>query len=298
MTLKTSHVTRDPRSLKRLPVNARVMTKEMYDRLVANIREDGTLTSWPLVWREPEAPEGDELILSGNHRVDAAQDAGLAEIDCILLDAPDLTRARRLALQLSHNSIAGVDDLATLKLLYDEIDDIDWRQYAGLDDRTLELLDEIDLEPLSEANLDYQTVQVLFLPPELERAKVAIETAANWQADERWAAALSQHERFLDALELARDAYGIGNTAAAIGIILDVFGAHLTDLQAGWLPGATDGSGATRYVPVESVMGGKRMPAGIAAVITQAIDRVIANGDAKHPWTALEAICADYLAGL
>lgn len=45
--LKPRLVRRDPRLLTRLPVNARYMTKEEYDRLVENVRADGCLTSVP-----------------------------------------------------------------------------------------------------------------------------------------------------------------------------------------------------------------------------------------------------------
>lgn len=48
--LKPRLVRRDPRLLTRLPVNARYMTKEEYDRLVENVRADGCLTSVPLVY--------------------------------------------------------------------------------------------------------------------------------------------------------------------------------------------------------------------------------------------------------
>ena len=40
----------DPRTLTLIDVNARFMRKETFDRLVANVRRDGALTSTPLVW--------------------------------------------------------------------------------------------------------------------------------------------------------------------------------------------------------------------------------------------------------
>ncbi|MFE7712531.1 ParB/Srx family N-terminal domain-containing protein [Streptomyces sp. NPDC057486] len=116
-------VRRDPRLLTRLPVNARYMTKEEYDRLVENVRADGCLTSVPLVYGAGEYEEGRELVLSGNHRIDAAVDAGLDEIDVMLIDDPQ-EKDQLIARQISHNSIAGKDDPATPKQLYDEIEDV------------------------------------------------------------------------------------------------------------------------------------------------------------------------------
>jgi ParB/Sulfiredoxin domain len=173
----------DPRGLTLLEVNARFMRKEQYDRLVANIRRDGCLTSVPLVWHD--TAEQRLVVLSGNHRVQAAIDADLDEIPVMVVDEP-LSRERQIALQLSHNAIAGEDDPATLKQLYDELDDVDWRTYSGLDDKQLGLLAEVNLEGLSEANLDFATIQLVFLPAELEAAKAALDEAcALVQADER-----------------------------------------------------------------------------------------------------------------
>jgi len=296
MTVQLAHVKRDPRKLKRLQVNARFMTKETFDRLTENIRQDGALTQWPLIWLEPGEEEGRELVLSGNHRTDAAVAAGLEEVDCILLDAPDMESARATAIQLSHNSIAGEDDPATLKLLFESIDDVDWRAYAGLDDKTLDLLNEIEVEPLSEANLDFQQVQVFFLPDELERAQAALNEGTNWSADARWAGILPQYEPFLAALETARGAYGIGNTATAIGIILTIFERHLTDLAEGWIEPETGEGKAGKWPPVETILGARVMPAESAAIVRAAINRAIKDGAADKPWLALEMICADYLA--
>jgi ParB-like chromosome segregation protein Spo0J len=49
------------------------MKAPQFKRLVENIRRDGVLTQLPLVYRG--------RILSGNHRVRAAIEAGLTEIE-------------------------------------------------------------------------------------------------------------------------------------------------------------------------------------------------------------------------
>ncbi|MGN5379054.1 hypothetical protein ACQ4WX_22040 [Streptomyces lasalocidi] len=82
----------DPRGLTLLDVNARFMRHEQFHRLVANIREDGHLTSTPLVWhdsrlraphrpvREPPYEGGDRGrpvvdLLAGGRRPAAAAEA-------------------------------------------------------------------------------------------------------------------------------------------------------------------------------------------------------------------------------
>ena len=64
----------DPRELKLLKMNARFMRHEEFQRLVANIKQDGQLTSAPFAARNPD---GTYEVLSGNHRVQAAIAAGL-----------------------------------------------------------------------------------------------------------------------------------------------------------------------------------------------------------------------------
>ena len=104
-SLQTRVIRAPLRELKLLEKNARYMKGAQFNRLVENVRRDGCLTSFPLVHRE-----GDSLVVvSGNHRVRAAIEAGIEESDVIEATSP-LTRQQFVALQLSHNAIAGQDD--------------------------------------------------------------------------------------------------------------------------------------------------------------------------------------------
>ncbi|MEV4705439.1 ParB N-terminal domain-containing protein [Actinoplanes sp. NPDC049316] len=290
----------DPKSLTLLEVNARFMRKETFDRLVANVRRDGGLTSVPLVWDDTAG--GRRVVLSGNHRVMAAIEAGVEAIDIMVVDQP-LSRARQVALQLSHNAIEGEDDPATLKHLYDELDDVDWRAYSGLDDKQLGLLADLDLEGLSEANLDFASVQLVFLPQELDAARAAFDEARGLtQADARWLAAYGDYEATLDALATAHGAHNVGNVATALGIILAVFERHLGELRDGvWYdPEAGEPLvNARQLVPIETVLETRSMPADAAAVFARAVDTAVRRGDvpAEQRWRALELFAADYLAG-
>ena len=261
----------DPRDLTLLEVNARFMRKEQYDRLVANIRRDGCLTSVPLVWNDPGSDR--RIVLSGNHRVQAAVDAGLVDIPVMVVDQ-DLPRERQIALQLSHNAIAGEDDPATLKQLYDELDDVDWRSYSGLDDKQLGLLAAVSLEGLSEANLDFVTVQLVFLPAELEAAKTALEEARKLvQADERWLAAYRDYEPTLDALSTVHGAHNVGNVATALALILAVFERHLDELRDGvWYdPDTGKAINPRQLVPLEAIFGCRSLPADIASACSRCL---------------------------
>jgi len=215
-----------------LEKNARYMKAEQYRQLVENIGRDGCLTSVPF-----GVKEGDGfLILSGNHRVQAARDAGLKEIP-LLYTTAKLTRDQQLAIQLSHNAIVGEDDLAILRELYDEIGDLDYRQYSGLDDAALGAIQAPPLDPLSEQALEYRVVSVVFLPSEVERAEKVFDLVMR-RADgaKVWVNRFADYDKWLDSITAAKESAGVKNTATAIGLLLDLAERHIAEL-----PGGTDG---------------------------------------------------------
>ncbi|MDQ8706719.1 ParB/Srx family N-terminal domain-containing protein [Streptomyces sp. LHD-70] len=287
----------DPSDLTLLDVNARFMRHEQFQRLVANIREDGSLTSTPLVWNDTES--GRRIVLSGNHRTKAAIEAGLEQIWWMEIAEP-LPRQRQIALQLSHNAITGEDDPATLKALYDELEDVSMRLYSGLDDKTLELLEEVTVPSLAEANLDFATVQIVFLPDEKAAAEKALEAARKTaSADARWLARIDQYESVLDTLDTVKGAHNIGNVAAAFAILLAIVERHLGELAEGWYDPEEQSASRKGNAPIETVLATRTMPADAAAVVQQAVDRMERDGEieAGQRWRALELWAADYLAG-
>lgn len=281
--------------LESQPINARFMKGEQFRTLVKNIERDGVLTSVPLV---RTLPGGGWRILSGHHRVKAAIEAGIERAECMILDDPNMNRQQEVALVLSHNAIAGEDDPSLLKALYDELDDTDWRWYSGLDDRALDLLDKVSTESLSEANLDFSTVNLVFLPHELEAAEEALfEAKKRAGVAKMWLAGLEQYEPTLEALETAQGAYGVGNTATALGVILGVFDRHLTDLAEGWVD-ENDEPTAKKPVPIETAFGTRMVPPQDAAMIRKALKAAQEAGDLSKtggPWEFISMLAATYM---
>jgi hypothetical protein len=202
------------------------MRVEQYKRLVENIRRDGCLTSVPFAIRHAGStgsPQDDRYtILSGNHRVKAAKDAGLSEV-LVLYSDRELSHAQQVAIQLAHNSIAGQDDLAILRELYDEINDVALKEYSGLDDVVLGKMNPPDLDPLSEKGLEYRIVSIAFLPDEVDRAeKLFAKVLEQAIGDRTWINRYADYDRFLDALTAAKAAAGVKNTATAFGLLLDM----------------------------------------------------------------------------
>jgi hypothetical protein len=296
----------DPHRLKLLDVNARYMRHEVFSRLVENVKADGGLTSVPFAWQihddTTQIPLADENgepvyeVLSGNHRVKAALAATLDLID-VMVTEQYLTPARRRAIQLSHNALAGEDDLTTLKAIYDTIDDVDWRTYSGLDDKQLQLFQSVSVEAMSEANLNFQTISLVFLPTEVEQVAQIWDTVKKelTGSQEAWLARFADYDKAMNALEAAGAAYGIRNTATTLLAVLDIFARHITDLREAWLDDEGDPVQAGRWVPLESILGTLFIPAAVGAKLNRAIERRVSAGDldSGKRWQIFETLLDD-----
>lgn len=287
--LRTEYVIGDPRGLTLLDVNARYMTKAQFKRLVDNVRRDGCLTSAPLVWLDPQA--GTKVVLSGNHRVSAAIEAGLNEIGWLEVDQP-LPRQRRIALQLSHNAVEGQDDPAILKELFEELESVEWREFAGLDDATLKLLDKVDVPSIGESQLAYEQVTMLFLPHEREQIAAAFEQAAALPSAETYAVALKDLDRLIESMNTARVASDVKSNSVAFTMILDVFAEHVTSMAHHWEERAQ--ARPDSPVPTETLFG-YEVPAHVGTTALAAIRRLVGRGEAATPVEALELMAARVL---
>ena len=281
----------NPRDIKLLETNARFMRHEEYKQLVENIRKDGYLTSTPFVCKDTD---GTWLCLSGNHRTMAAIDAGIESIVCLATD-DELTHDQKVAIQLSQNAIVGEDDPATLKILYESILDAEMKKYSGLDDKTLDLLDKFPSISISESNLEFRTLQMIFLPDELEDAKKIIDEVKKQakSADSTWLAKRNEYDDWLDAQENALSSYGVKNVATAVDIILKMFNRNITQLQEGYENKERDKT----YVPLETVIGRKKIPAGVAKKLAKAIAKLQGTGKIQNgeEYKGLEIIVDAFL---
>lgn len=156
----------DPKDLKLAKKNARFMKPEKFKSLLSNIKKDGNLCSFPFCYKDEH---GTFHVLSGNHRVQAAIQARVDEI--FILYRSDLTESERTAIQLSHNAIEGEDDLMILKELWESIEELDLKVYAGVDSDTIRQLEKIQFSSFSEQRLEYKSISFLFLPEEAQKAQ-------------------------------------------------------------------------------------------------------------------------------
>lgn len=267
----------DPRELKLLAVNPRYMRHETYKQLVDNIKRDGCLAgNTPFVVLEPD---GKWLVLSGNHRVMAAIDAGLTKIR-VEGTRQNLPEARRKAIQLSHNALVGTDDLDLLKKVYDEIDDVDWKKYAGLDDKTLDMLDDISPPSICDARTEYIPVTFLFLDHEVEDLESALEEMTKFTKSEAYyACPISQYDRFIEALYTVGRVHGVLNMALEMELLLRIF-----ERNRGQLADVLIEEDATKHaIPLSVPLGTNRLSAKDARTLAMAVKKVMRETELKEP---------------
>lgn len=273
-----------------LEKNARFMEKDTFDNLTSNIQKDGGLSSTPFLHLQEN---GRYKVLSGNHRSQAAIEAGHRFIVALYTDQP-MTHSEQVARQLSHNAIEGKDDPIILKSLWEEIDDLGLKYYAGLNDKTLKTLEEVSLKPLSEAPLEFKTVAFLFLPHEHERLANLFDAARKAVPSKELHLVPAQtFDRFIRDMGQAQKNLHIINSATALGVILDVFERHITDLSDHWPDEPKKG----QHVPFSSTFGTEEIPLPTAKVVKKAL--AAASKDTGTPksdvFAALETICRAYL---
>lgn len=136
---KIEHV--DIVNIKLVDKNAHFMEQSTFRRLVENIKRDGQLSSVPFCVKHND---GKYTVISGNHRIQAAQMAGIVNTPVMVVDEDDITHDEMRAIQLSHNSIVGQDDAELLKELLDEITDVALKEYAHISNEVLDAVNDID----------------------------------------------------------------------------------------------------------------------------------------------------------
>ncbi|HCL6004046.1 ParB/RepB/Spo0J family partition protein [Citrobacter freundii] len=199
--------------LKLLEKNAHYMDPDEFTRLVNNIKNDGVLTSLPVVYRG--------TVLSGNHRTQAAIKAGLEEADVIEI-VSELSEDEQKAIQLSHNAIKGKDDSNILRELYDSINSLDLKLYSGLTDDDFKITD-VEVQTLSFVQPTYEDMVIAFLPEEKTLFIEALEKVGKKAKDRLIVAGrASDFDLVFKAVIDAKSKLNIINTAEALKTIAEL----------------------------------------------------------------------------
>jgi len=217
-----------PKKLSILKKNARYFKRDTYKQLVNNVKEDKILSSVPLCH---VAEDGSYEVLSGNHRVKAAIDAGIENILVIILEKP-LKKGRQVAIQLSHNALVGLDDKGILADLWQQVEDIEQKLYSGLNSDLVEELEQIKFVSLSTPNVATRTVAFIFTETEDAHFDDVV-TELNTVASKKWVMApLEVFDRFIERLQAVKKNKEVINGSMAILGMLNIVDEYLEKAAA------------------------------------------------------------------
>lgn len=209
-----------PNDLVFLDKNARYMSKDQLDRLTHNIKQDQFLTQLPLCMKRSD---GSLLILSGNHRVKAAIKA---ELDFIMVQyIEEVDKDKWLALQLSHNSIVGQDDMVLLAELYGMIQELDGKEYSGINEQEIRKYEELPIASINEDGIRLHEVGFVFNDlnlQNLDNTILSLRTYAERQGDKDKRFAGVDFYEFIDVMSDIKDRSGIKNHTVAFMKMLEI----------------------------------------------------------------------------
>ncbi len=218
----------NPNELVFLKENARYFKRETFRQLRENIQSDKKLSSVPLCYR---LDDGKYEIISGNHRVRASIDAGLEKI-LVLVITEELSKSKRIAMQLSHNALVGEDDESILASLWEQIDSINDKLYAGLDSNSIkELADDIEFVNFSTPQVSTHLVSFAFSDGETERLSQIIDDLENTvkKSTAVFMGMKEQYEPFMKIIADIKHAEKIKDSSLALVKIISIVEEYLAE---------------------------------------------------------------------
>lgn len=265
--------------LREQNINARSMSKPMFDRLSQNIGESNRLESLPFV----ALVDGHLEIVSGHHRTRALRSAGMSELYAIV-DVTGLSRDSIKAKQLAHNSLQGEDNEQIVQEIYQSIMDADVKLEAFVDKEFDTSIDKVKIHDIA-VNFDYKQVLLTFLPTErelLEKVATEIETTH----DGLHLADKAMFEPFVKIINKVGDEYDIRSVSTALS--------KMSEITANYLGMETPEEEA---VAIRDLFKTAYVPTDTADKLQEAINLMKDNKqiDNKDLWLALDILVDNYL---
>ncbi|MBN2570297.1 MAG: ParB N-terminal domain-containing protein [Deltaproteobacteria bacterium] len=214
----------NPKDLVLLKENARYFKKETFQNLVENIKEDNRLSSMPLCCIE----DSRYLVLSGNHRVKAAIEADIKLIIVMVLSG-DLSKSEKIATQLSHNALVGLDDMTLLKSLWDQVDDLNQKIYAGLSSETVKEIENINFVNFSTPPLYTKNLIFAFTETEKEYIDSVLDELRLAGSGDVMLSPMEQYQDFFDLIQKAKKTKNIKNASLALLKLCELAGEKLEE---------------------------------------------------------------------
>lgn len=269
--METEIIKINPRDIKLLEVNARFMKPEEYQKLVANIKKDGQLTSVPFCFYN----ENNQIeVLSGNHRVLASIDAELNEIE-VMLCKDKLSKDQALAIQLSHNSISGQDDEELLRKLYGELESLEFKEYSGLTDEFINFCKEVEKD-FKVPNLSYQALNLLFLPEETKEIKEVLESISDLLNTNHILTSMKDYDEYLGTTTTISKCLNIKNPSTTFLAMIRLVKENMDKLKE-----IAFNNDNIDNVPLSVILGRSDIDKAYAKIIDKALNRMISKGEIK-----------------
>lgn len=140
-------------------LNANEMTGEDFAALCDNINKSG-LSSVPCCYKKDN---GRFVMISGHHRLRACKKLRYRTLGILYCDESELSKDEIIAIQLSHNSLHGQDNLSILKKLFEQIQSIDFKKFAHIN---IDEVNPVSTDGLSVVALKENFVFTIILYPD------------------------------------------------------------------------------------------------------------------------------------
>jgi hypothetical protein len=204
-------------TLKEQDINAQVMDDRKMKILTSNIKNRGTLESLPYIHKK-----GDTFsIVSGHHRVRAANAAGLKTIYG-LVDTIDLTESQIVSKQISHNELVGQADSEILGELVKKMKEVDDIIASGLPEKFLnQIAQQSPVMDLPQLDFDWRTLQLVFLPEQVKEFQSLVRMVDS-KAEFVGVANVSQFDEFSKAMVQFGKTRNIKSIGATIQLLTEI----------------------------------------------------------------------------
>lgn len=136
--------------------------------------------------------------------------------------------------------------------MYGAIDDISMKKYSGLNDETLRLLDKVSADSISAPSLEYQMINMLFLPSEVKEIQRALkEFKSEIESNPTLVARFEDYEAFMNTIADVGKGKVVKNTALTFMCMIRLAQHNIEQLKETWMVEAKPKD----MVPISSILG-------------------------------------------
>lgn len=277
--------------LREQDVNAHVMNRRVFDRLVANMKARGASES--AIYGAQIGGEGPVWIVSGHHRYRAARAAGLKAIPG-LVDLAPMTRSTVVAKQLAHNALVGQDDAEIVRQLLGEIDNPDDLLATGLDQDALPSPDDTKFELfMPRVDFDWQTLSVSALPHQIENMRDLCQRLKD-RHDLLLTTLPEQFEAFVKAAAEFSRIREVRSGGTVVAMLTEIALREVAEE-----PESDKDANVTKptWTRLSTLFGRESIPTEAAGTVERALAKMLQREEVgpKNKWQAIEYWAADYL---